>query len=162
LKALVAADAARKRPWPDNAEGNRGNRRRKQGLRCTRHRLHRRHCDKALHPRQRNRSECHEPGRCHKDRALGRSCIHQRPCRRLRQQRGDAAHGHDDADGRFAPPLNSQQVDRQIGAEAIANIGKEEVERVEASPDASLRIGHQNGPLKTKKAPSAISAKPAR
>ena len=88
--------------------------------------------------------------------------IDQRSRRRLREQGGDAAHGHDDADGGFVPLLNCQQVNRQIGAEAIADIGKEEIERVEAPPDPSLRIDHQNGPLNTKKAPSAIKAKPTR
>ena len=50
---------------------------------------------------------------------------------------GDARDGHDQAGGRLVPalvrPAHGDQVDREVGSEAVAYVGEEEIEGVEAA-----------------------------
>ena len=53
----------------------------------------------------------------------------------LRQQADDAGDGHDQPDRRFVPAMrrsaHREQIDGEVGTEPVANIGQEEVQRVQ-------------------------------
>jgi hypothetical protein len=57
--------------------------------------------------------------------------IDQRAGRGLREDAGDGRDRHDHADAGLVPLLLGQEVDREIRPEPVANIGEEEVRRVE-------------------------------
>jgi len=68
---------------------------------------------------------------------------------------------HDEADRGFVPLLNGQQVDGEVWAQAVANVGDKEVQRIEPPPVLRTVVVYHNGPLNTKKAPSAINPNPS-
>jgi ketosteroid isomerase-like protein len=67
-------------------------------------------------------------GPCDNQRTLRRRAVHQRTERGLRDDRGNPADCHHEADRRLIPVVGDQRVDRQVRTEAVADVGQREVE----------------------------------
>ena len=95
--------------------------------------------------------------------ALGGRVVDQGTCRRLCHNPGHAADRHDEPNRCLVPVMDGQQIDSEVGAQAIPNVGQQEVERIKLAPvTAALPRDAHRGPLNTKNAPAATSAKPTR
>jgi hypothetical protein len=57
--------------------------------------------------------------------------VDQRARRSLHDKAGDGGNRHHEADFIFRPMPLRQEIDRKIGSEPLANVGQEEVQRIQ-------------------------------
>ena len=138
VEGFVAAGAAGKGARADDAERHRRNRRRENRAGGGRDRLRCRDQFKAVDQRQGDAGKGDEDGRRHHQRTLGRRAVDQRARGRLGDDAGERGHRHHDADRGLVPFLFCQQVDREIGAEAVAHVGEKEIQRIQRPLDVPV------------------------
>jgi len=74
------------------------------------------------------RSGCHRQRTGHDQRSLCRRAVNRGADRRLRCNRRESTDAHHEPDRGLIPVMRQQQVDRQVGPEAVAHIGQKEVQ----------------------------------
>lgn len=85
----------------------------------------------------------HDRGRDHQ-RALRRALVDQRAGRRLGDDPGKGRHRHHHADAGLVPFLFGQEVDGQIGSEAVAHVGEKEIQRIQRALDGGSGVLQTN------------------
>jgi len=131
IEALVAADAAGKRPRPHDSQSDRGNRRPEKGCRRVGRRLRSGDKDKGRHEGKEDRGAGHDNGGGDNDRPLGVARIGQRARRSLHDKAADGGNRHHEADLILRPLPLRQEVNGEIGPKPLANIGEEEVQGIQ-------------------------------
>jgi hypothetical protein len=127
IEALVAADAAGKRPRPHDSQSDRGDRRPEKGCRRVGRRLRSSHENKGRHEGKEDRSAGHDKGGGDNDRPFGVANVGQRARRSLHDKARDGGNRHHEADLILRPMPLRQEIDREIGSKPLANISEEEV-----------------------------------
>ena len=131
IEGFVAPDASGKCLRSDDAERYRRDSRRKDRSRCARDGLRRRYPFESGNERQREACQRnHDRGRDHQA-ALRCAAVDQRAGGGLGNDTGQCGDRHDHADAGLVPFLFGQQIDREIGAEAVAHVGEKEIQRVQ-------------------------------
>ncbi len=131
VERFVAPGTAGKRFGPGDAQGNGRDGRCKYRGRNAAQRLGQGDNGKRRGEGQNQATQRHQQGRHTDHGALVGRAVDQRPCRCLGQQPGNAGNGHHHADAGRVPFVHRQQIDRQIRAQAIADIGKEEIQAIQ-------------------------------
>ena len=145
IEGFVAADPPGEGGMAEDSERHRGDRRRKDHGSGLRDAL--RDCDRseARKQRQRQRGERHHDGGDRHDHALRPRDVDQRARGRLRNDAGDGRNRHHQADAGLVPMLLGQEIDGEIGAEPVADVGEEEIGCIQRTAGSSLIVfvGHE-------------------
>jgi hypothetical protein len=125
VEGLVAAHPSRKPPGADEAEGDGRDGGLKYRHRDAVERLGRHDEGQGRHGRDGGTTHSDEQRRDHNQQALLFQRVDEPPARRLRKDRRNAHGRHGDADTRRIPMLRGEQVNGQIGPDAVAHIGEQ-------------------------------------
>lgn len=131
IERLIAANTARKRPGPQESQGDCGNRRREESFRRASRGLRSGDEHKRRHERKDDRGTGHNQGGGDNQRSFGVAHVNQRARRSLHDQAGDGRNRHDETDLIFRPMPPRQEIDREIGSKPLANVGQEEVQGIQ-------------------------------
>ncbi|MDR6179990.1 hypothetical protein QE393_003250 [Pseudomonas sp. SORGH_AS 211] len=145
VEAFVAADVPGEGLGPDDAQGDGRQRRGEEGRRGMGQRLGGRHHIEVGDEGQQHAADGHHQGGDADHEALVAGAVDQGAGGRLGDQPGDAGQGHDETGGGLVPALprtaHGDQVDGEIGAQAVADVGQGEVQGIQGMARAARGFG---------------------
>jgi hypothetical protein len=130
-KALVAADAAGKRPRPHDSQSDRGDRRPEKGCCRGGRRLRSSNEYKGRRKGKEDRGAGHDNGGGDNGRPFGVTNVGQRARRSLHDKAADGGNRHHEADPILRPMPLRQQINREIGSKPLANISEKEIQGIQ-------------------------------
>ena len=145
IERLVAADPPGEGGMAENAERDGCDCRRKDDRAGLGDALRNRDRNEARKQRQRQRCERDHDGCNRHDCPLCPRDVDQRTRRCLRHDTGDGRNRHHQTNTRLVPMLLGEEIDGQIGPKPVADVGEEEIGRIERTAGASLVVivGHE-------------------